>query len=231
MTTLIYNRVVNHMSEVIAKMENIPHEKLKVSIWFNYIFITDGERLFRVKLNKSLAKFILSCRLRNYYIFEIEDYLFEKHYARILKQSVDNGMSDVEAEDSTFSTLCNASYKEVKSTVVKIYVEKYLAAAMEKEGVKIHQTLNGSRKDINNYLTVVRDNLINCAVDIHDFQYPDHIQYMLENNMKLLIDMKKAGVDIYDLESVRSYIKETLEQKEKEAAIMDFVIKFVENVA
>ena len=230
-TTLIESRIVNHMSKVISKMENIPHEKLKVSIWFNYIFITDGERIFRLILNKSLAKNILKSRMKNTNIFEILDYLFDEHYKSRMEKALYNGLSDMEAQDSVFSDLCNVSYREVKSTAVKIYVDEDLAADMMNDGIKLYQTLNGSRNAFNRYVIIGNGNIIRDARDIYEYQYPEHIQYLFKNNMKLLIDMKKAGVDIYDLESVRAYIKETLNQKEKEAAIMDFVIKFVENVA
>lgn len=229
--TLIQSRIVNHMSKVISEMENIPHEKLKVSIWFNYIFITDGERIFRLILNKSLAKNILKTRMKHYKIFEIEDYLFDEHYNSMLEKALYNGLSDMEAQDSVFSDLCNVSYREVKSTAVKIYVDEDLAAAMMNDGITLYQTLNGSRNAFNRYVIIGNGNIIQDAVDIYDFQYPEHIQYMFKNNMKILIDMKESGVDIRDKDRVRAYLKETLEKLEKEAAIMDFVIKCVENVA
>lgn len=231
MTTLIESRIVNHMSKVISKMENIPQEKLKVTIWFNYIFITDGERIFKVNLNKSQAKSILKICKENSNILEILDYLFDMHYNSRIEKALYNGLSEMEAQDSVFSDLCNASYREVKSTAVKIYVDESLAAAMMDDGITLYQTLNGSRNAFNRYVIIDKGNIICNSEDIYDFQYPEHIQYMFKNNMEVLIDMKEAGVDIHDKDRVRAYFKETLEKMEKEIAIMDFVIKCVENVA
>lgn len=221
MTSLVESRILNHMVNVISEVEKIPHEKLKASIWCDYVFLTDGERLFRVVFNKRHYREILESVPPNAY--EIIDFLLDVWCKNNIMKMVDDGYSESDAQSIVLKKKFGLAYREIESSKVKIYLKKSLADKMALDGLKVHQTLNGSRNGFNNYLVMPKEVIFEEASEIYEFKYPDYINFILENDGNLLAAMKQDGVDIFNVEEVREYIKNLKDQTDAELAICNYI--------
>lgn len=221
MTSLVESRILNHVVNVISEVEKIPQEKLKASIWFDYVFITDGERLFRVIIKKRHYAELIDCLSSEFY--EVHDFALDKWYSEMIKEKMNDGYSESDAQSIVLQKEFGLAYREIKSSKVKIYLKKSLAEKMVLDGLNVHQTLNGSRNGFNNYLVMPKEVIFEEASEIYEFKYPDYINFMLENSQSLLIKMKKDGVNIFNVEAVREYIKNLKDRTDAELAICDYI--------
>ena len=130
--------IINRMLNEISYRENIPHKKLKANVFFDYIFITDGCRIFKLILPKTLAKYFSQRDVRDASLENNEGYL-----SRI-------------------------DYKEVTCTRIKIYVDDDVAKDFIADGSPIYRTPNGSRTGVNHYFIWKREYIIEEAKDISD---------------------------------------------------------------
>ena len=221
--SLIESRILNHMVNVISEVEKIPHEKLKASIWFNYVFITDGERLFKVVFNKRHYGELFDSVSPE--IYEVLDFLLDKCYSKMIKKKMNDGYSEADAQSIVLNEEYGLAYREIKSSKVKIYLKKSIAAKMTLDGLKVYQTLNGSRNGFNSYIVIPKEAIFEDASEIYEFKYPDYINFMLEDDGgSLLIKMKQDGVNIFNGEAVREYIKNLKDQTEAKLAICEWIV-------
>ena len=131
--------IIERMLHVISYVEKIPHKKLKVhDYYFEYIFITDGSRIFKLILPKPLAKY------------------FEETY---------NWDSLLENSEHYASRVY---YREVKSNRIKIYLPKDAADDFEADGFPPYRTLNGSRTGFNRYIVIHNEKIFEEAKDISE---------------------------------------------------------------
>ena len=130
--------IIERMLHVISYKENIPYKKLKVNVFYDYIFITDGSRIFKLILPKTLAKYFEQTHTWDTLIENNEDYI-----SRI-------------------------SYKEIKSSRIKIYLSKDDADDFEANGCRLYRTPNGSRTGFNRYIVISKEFIFKNATDISE---------------------------------------------------------------
>lgn len=221
MTSLVESRILNHVVNVISEVEKIPHEKLKASMWFDYVFLTDGERLFRVIITKRHYAELMDCVSSE--VYEVHDFSLDNWYSEMIKEKMNDGYSEADAQSIVLKDEYDLAYREIKSSKVKIYLKKSMAAKMALDGLKVHQTLNGSRNGFNNYLVIPKEVIFEEASEIYEFKYPDYINFMLEAGGSLLVKMKQDGVNIFNVEKVREYIKNLKDQTDAELAFCEYI--------
>lgn len=129
---------IDRMARVISYKEKIPYKKLKANVFFDYIFITDGCRIFKLILPKKLAKYFSQRDVRDVSLENNEGYL-----SRI-------------------------SYKEILFRRIKIYVGDDDAKDFIADGSPIYRTPNGSRTGFNHYFIWNREYIIEDAKDISE---------------------------------------------------------------
>lgn len=130
--------IINRMLLVISEMEKIHLKELKIHDYFDYIFITDGSRIFKLILPKPLAK----------------DFAQRYNWDTLM-------------ENSEYYA-SRVTYKEIKSSRIKIYLPKYAADDFEADGYPLYRTLNGSRTGFNRYIVITKEYIFKEAKDISE---------------------------------------------------------------
>lgn len=133
---LFWLSMVNRMLLVISHKEKIRLDKLKINpLFFGYIFITDGSRIFKLILPRPLAKYFDQRNSSDSFL-EIGEYYTSRVY-----------------------------YKEVKSPRIKIYLPKDVADDFEADGRPLYRTLNGNRTGFNRYIVITKEDIFEEAMD------------------------------------------------------------------
>ena len=130
--------IIDQMTRVISHEENIPYQKLKIYDICGYTFITDGSRIFKLILPKSLAKYFEKTNTWDSLVENNQDYI------------------------------SRVSYKEVTSNRIKIYLPKDAADDFEADGCPLYRTLNGSRTGFNRYIVITKEDIFEEAKDISE---------------------------------------------------------------
>lgn len=123
---LFWHSMNYRMMKVISKFEKIPHEKLNFFEFFGYNFITDGSRIFKLILPKTLARYFSQTNTWDSLVENNQDYISRVYY------------------------------KEVKTPRIKIYLPKDAADRLESCGCRLPRTLNGSRTGFNRYFIAIK---------------------------------------------------------------------------
>lgn len=131
--------IIDRKTRVISYKEKIPYKKLKVNVFYDYIFITDGCRIFKLMMPKKLANYFSQTDIRDVSLENNEGYL-----SRI-------------------------NYKEITSTRIKIYVDDNVAKDFIADGAPLYRTPNGSRTGFNHYFIWNREYIIDDAKDISEW--------------------------------------------------------------
>lgn len=218
--------MVENMSAIIAGLEHIDIRSLRWVKLFNYYFITDGERIFRLIEGDSFAK-------RAHYNKEEDtpeewDYKIYSGYSNAIEVFTKLGMSRYDAQISSFIGLFNVKYRELRAKNIKMYLNEELFEELKEEYYPISYTLNGSRKKYVPYVSFTRKLIITLSKPFNYYDMPEWLKFIMEND--LVSELESAGVNHLNKEEVHAYFKKHIEEAEEELRAKKTVLDFVESL-